>query len=38
MSETTADRIARMNEFVRRMNELMLEMAGEGSRIIVPGR
>ncbi len=24
--------------FVRRMNELMLEMAGEGSRIIVPGR
>jgi molecular chaperone HtpG len=24
--------------FVRRMNELMLEMAGEGGRIIVPGR
>ena len=24
--------------FVRRMNELMLEIAGEGSRIIVPGR
>ncbi len=24
--------------FVRRMNELMLDMAGEGSRIIVPGR
>src|SRR5437660_9656013 len=24
--------------FVRRMNELMLEVAGEGSRIIVPGR
>jgi molecular chaperone HtpG len=24
--------------FVRRMNELMLEMAGEGSRLIVPGR
>jgi len=24
--------------FVRRMNELMLEMAGEGNRIIVPGR
>jgi len=24
--------------FVRRMNELMLEMAGEASRIIVPGR
>jgi molecular chaperone HtpG len=24
--------------FVQRMNELMLEMSGEGGRIIVPGR